>query len=79
MSNVWQPVLRVKRKLVSLLKQPFYRRRQLEYLSSLPKNADNITVMLVPGTDLISGGILSVFSFYYATQKAHGAQAHVLM
>lgn len=59
--------------------QPFFRIIQRQRLLAIPNNADKVIVMLVPGTDFIGGGILSIYAFYCATRKILGGQAKVLL
>ena len=59
--------------------QPYFRIIQRKRLRALPTTADKVVVMLVPGTDSISGGILSIYAFYCATRNLLGAGATVLL
>jgi len=62
-----------------LLLQPFFQQIQRKRLQAIPIQGKRVVVMLVPGTDSISGGILSIYAFYLATQKILGKQANVLL
>lgn len=59
--------------------QPYFQIIQRQRLLALSTNTAKVVVMLVPGTDSISGGILSIYAFYCATRKVLGAGATVLL
>lgn len=59
--------------------QPYFQLLQRRRLQAVPPNASRVVVMLVPGTDSISGGILSIYAFYCATRALLGASATVLL
>lgn len=55
--------------------QPYFQLLQRRRLQAVPTNAPRVVIMLVPGTDSISGGILSIYAFYCATRALLGAGA----
>lgn len=59
--------------------QPYFHLVQRRRVQAMSPNAPQVVVMLVPGTDSISGGILSIYAFYCATRTLLGSQANVLL